>query len=135
MDNSQEYRDRRSEYTAATSRISATSRLIGFGLVALAFSVHSSETDFLQGISKDYFAFVNLFGGFGFLTILFDYLQFVFGAISIDMAMQQHDKEYSFDKRWFSYRMRKVSFWLKQIFAIFGILISIFCLSSAIFSQ
>ena len=106
--------------------------MIGYGLVALSVTIYSSETAFWAKVQAQNFEAVGVIGVFGFLTVLFDYLQFVFAAIAINMAMRCPEEQYSFDRRWIAYKMRKYSFRLKQAFAISGVIISVYCVVSAL---
>lgn len=132
MEDSDEYFARRSEIVEITSRISETSRLIGFGLIALSFSIHGSESGILIDVRVNSEILVNVFGTIGFLVILFDYSQYLFALMATQRALSRHENDYSFDRRWISYKLWRSCFWIKQILCLLGVVLSMYSFLSVI---
>ncbi len=97
-----------------TTRISETSRYIGFGVVAWIFAVHTSSSPFATLYVKNYGFFVGLAGVAGLLTILFDYLQYIFGYRSVGIAMDNRSNNYQFEEGSAAYVLQKLTWAAKQ---------------------
>lgn len=116
---SNDYEKRISEKVTRTTRISDLTRYISFGLVALTYSIFTSKSEFsllLLVNFKNMFLFASLCG---FIAIVFDYLQYLFGYISVNKALKESDHQY--DDQWFSYRLIKIFFVGKQLFVLIGV--------------
>lgn len=99
-----------------SSRISETSRYVGFGLLATYYAL---KVDQSASIATDS-GLVTAVGLAGALAVLFDYLQYVFGYALARSALG--DAEYRYHqgvaKIWFP--LKTIAFWLKQVAAIGG---------------
>ena len=96
-----------------TSRISDTARYIGFGLLAVYYTSMSGDSAFAvslrAGLSK---YLLHAMGFAGAAAILFDYLQYLFGARSVEEALADPGSEYN--PRSCAYKAREMFFTLKQ---------------------
>lgn len=98
-------------------RISETSRFVGFGLLAVFYAIKVGPNDDLA--SND--CLITLIGVFGALSVLLDYLQYVFGYLMVRSA-QDNPSDHSYGNGlggWF-FAFKSWAFWLKQFTAIFG---------------
>lgn len=109
--------------SVVTARISETSRLVGFGIVAWVFAIHTSETKFAQNYILNYETWVNMAGFLGMLAIVSDYLQYLCAYSSVKHALKREGKNYAFDKNHFGYFLQNVFFGTKQICAVVGSLL------------
>ncbi|MFT6459912.1 hypothetical protein [Pseudophaeobacter arcticus] len=111
---------------AVTSRISETSRFVGFGIVAWVFAVHTSDAVFATKYIASYELWVNVAGFLGMLAIVFDYLQYLCAYLSVKHSLTRKDNFFQFDKNHPSYLLQSVFFGAKQVCAIVSsIIISI----------
>ncbi|WP_424972989.1 hypothetical protein [Dinoroseobacter sp. S76] len=108
---------------AVTGRISETSRLVGFGIVAWVFAIHTSETPFSTTYIAQYEAWVNFAGLVGMLAIIFDYFQYLCAYFSVQNALGRKSANYQFNKKHFGYVLQEIFFWAKQICAAAGALV------------
>lgn len=121
MSNSDENRKKRLEHKIeVTKRISETSRVVGFALVAWTYAMHISDKKFTMDYLLSFEICANIAGFAGILTIIFDYLQYVFAYKSIGNALKRETENYSFDNSAWSYKCQNIAFWGKQIAAIIG---------------
>ena len=127
-------RERFADKKETSGRIGETSRFIGFGLVALVFTIHGSEKQFAMEIRNSYEFMVNLMGLLGCLTILTDYLQFVCGYFSVSDALKRPERSYSYNRKTTAYQGRVVFFWIKQVFALGGGALAVFVIGVTAFS-
>ena len=125
-------KDRFEDKKETSGRIGETSRFIGFGLVALVFTIHGSENTLSSSIASNSELLLNLAGLAGCLTIVCDYLQYVCGYFSVNKALQRKENNFSYDDETFVYRGRVAFFWLKQFFAFSGALTVILVIVLAI---
>lgn len=109
-----------------SGRIGETSRFIAFGLVALTFTIHGSESGISKKILTDYESLINLAGVLGCLSIVSDYLQYMCGYFSNVDALKRKENDYAYDRKNVFYKGRFVFFWAKQVFAFFGALLVIY---------
>ena len=109
-----------------SSKISETSRYIGFGLVAVVYAVLTSDSAFMEAIAAEHHSELLIAATLGGLTVVLDYLQFIGGYISVNAALNNVAGDYRYNKKAFFYRLRVASFWMKQITALAGSII--FCI-------
>ena len=101
-----------------TSRISDSCRVVGFGLLAVFYSVRVGGGDMGKiGAAHPYLVWA--VGGFGFLSVLFDYLQYTFAAWAVENALKTLD--YKYDPSSLSYILRHYFYVAKQFAIIFGV--------------
>ncbi|WP_156510652.1 hypothetical protein [Labrenzia sp. OB1] len=118
-----------------SGRIGETSRFIGFGLVALVFTIHGSDNSLSTNIQAHNEYVLNLSGLSGCLTILCDYLQYLCGYFSVNGALRRRESNFSYNSNTLAYKGRIVFFWLKQVFAFSGAMAVIIIFSWAIFAD
>jgi hypothetical protein len=109
--------------SAVTSRISETSRLVGFGVVAWVFAIHTSQTDFAVRYISTYKFWINIAGFFGMLTIVFDYMQYLCAYFSVNHSLTRSEHNYSYNKNHAGYVFQNVFFVAKQVFAVLASLL------------
>jgi hypothetical protein len=103
-----------------TARLGEASRFIGFGLLAVFYTIISGDSDFANAITADTYCLLMLTGVLGTLTILFDYLHYVAAHLSVQRAIDRKDKPFAYNKRWFTYRVWTLMFYAKQAAAVGG---------------
>lgn len=103
---------------AVTSRISETSRLVGFGIVAWVFAIHTSQTDFAVSYVTNFKFWINLAGFGGMLAIVFDYLQYLCAYSSVNHALTRSDKDYAYNRNHAGYLFQGIFFVAKQVCAV-----------------
>ena len=109
--------------SVVTARISETSRLVGFGIVAWVFAIHTSETKFAKDYISSYEIWVNIAGILGMLAIVSDYLQYLCAYSSVKHALKREEKDYAFDRSHLGYFLQGVFFGTKQVCAVVGSLL------------
>ena len=109
--------------SVVTARISETSRLVGFGIVAWVFAIHTSETKFATSYISSFEIWVNIAGFLGMLAIISDYLQYLCAYSSVKHALERKEKNYAFDKQHAGYVFQGIFFGAKQVFAVVGSLL------------
>jgi|SRR6056297_1370553 len=109
--------------SAVTSRISETSRLVGFGIVAWVFAIHTSQTSFAVSYVSSYKLWINIAGFGGMLTIVFDYLQYLCAYSSVNHSLTRSDQDYSYNKNHAGYVFQNIFFVGKQVCAVAASLI------------
>lgn len=111
-------------------QISDLCRYIGFGVVAVVWTMLTASSDFASNVTANYRISLLLSASAGILTIFFDYLQFLAGYVSVNKALSSDNNSY--DKNWKSYKLRIFFFWAKQFSAVIGILILVWIVLSNI---
>ena len=108
-----------------SSKISDLSRYIGFGLVAVVYTILTSDSKSVIKIYENYTFLLLLVAGLGAVTILIDYLQFVGGYFAVEAALKNEDDSYRYNPKSFWYQLRTIAFWIKQVTAFLGALLLI----------
>lgn len=108
-----------------SSRISDLSRYVGFGLVAVVYATLTSEDSAAGQLFTTQQTKLLIAAGFGALAILFDYLQFFAGYLSVQKALKNEAGGYQYDDNSAWYWIRSIMFWAKQLMAVLGT--AIFC--------
>lgn len=117
-------RDKRhDEKRRMSNRVSDLCRYIGFGVVAVTWTLVTSTSDFATGVTAEYRTWLMLSASGGILTVLFDYLQYLAGYWSANEALSREDN--LFDDASLAYKSRRILFWAKQASAIACIVILI----------
>ncbi|MEM1288920.1 MAG: hypothetical protein AAGH60_11260 [Pseudomonadota bacterium] len=106
-----------------SGRISETSRYVSFGLMAIVFSIYSSNEGFLHQLLTQQSAIVNAIGLAACLAIVSDYFQYYCGYKSVRKAISNERGGYLYDPASLSYRGRHFFFWMKQLFSLLGALL------------
>lgn len=107
-----------------TGGISDTCRIVGFGLLAVFYTIKVGDEK-LGTIETDHYCLFLAVGLSGFAIILFDYLQYFFGSLAVEAAIKADNK---YDKDSLAYKARVLFFNLKQyaVFVGVGLLIWLF---------
>ena len=112
-------KQRLSEKEARTRNISDLTRYIAFGLMALTYTVFTSESDFSASLIGNYEVLFLAASIAGVVSISSDYLQNLFGYISVERALKESDYKYS--KKWISYKLIRLFFLIKQAAVLIGV--------------
>lgn len=104
--------------TNVSGKISESCRYVGFGLLAIFYSVKFGD-DSMQAIYKNHPWLVLAVGLFGFLAIFFDYLQYYFGYRAISDALKAPN--YKYYEESFRYKAWDFFFHYKQYVVIGGV--------------
>jgi len=108
-----ERKDVLAEKRHVTGKISDNCRFIGFGLLAVYYAIMSGAgTSFGASLRLEHPYAVQLIGMSGVLTILFDYLQFLFASRSVDQALKRSDNSYN--SKSLAYKARSSFYYAKQ---------------------
>lgn len=108
------------EKRTVTDRISETTRYIGFGLLAIFYGIVTSNEAFPRALQSQYPLVLKFIALCGFLAIVLDYLQYVFGRRATQNALSRTDAPFHYNRTWFSYRARTWCFLVKQAAALLG---------------
>lgn len=103
-----------------TGRIGESCRFIGFGLIAIFYTLKTSKEPFAQEIVAAHPSLLWLIGSFGVLAIVADYLQYVMGSFAVESALANEAGGYKYDDKSCSYRARSAFYWAKQVFVGIG---------------
>lgn len=117
---SEERKQRLAQKAVVSARISETSRLVGFGIVAWVFAVHTSETSFAADYVRSFRFCINLAGILGMLAIAFDYWQYLCAYSSVQHALTREDNDYKYDESHIGYVFQNVFYVAKQVCAVLG---------------
>lgn len=112
-----------------SSKISDLSRYIGFGLVAVVYTILTSDSESVIRIYENYTFLLLLVAELGAATILFDYLQFVGGYFAVEAALNNEDDSYRYNPKSFWYQLRNIAFWIKHVTALLGAILLIFVIT------
>lgn len=115
-----------------SSKISETSRFVGFGMVAWVFAQHASEAPFSLGYLQAYGPIVRIAGVLGILAIFFDYLQYIFAYFSVQKALENKTNDFAYDHSSILMKLQKTSFWAKQFSGVASALIVVVTFSLSI---
>ncbi|WP_438727924.1 hypothetical protein ACR9YC_11895 [Parasphingorhabdus sp. DH2-15] len=124
------YRSNQNYFSEETSELV---RYIGFGLIAASFGLLSTSTDFSNAVkasSSDTLIWSILFG---FATILFDYLQMLFGLWSNTNAAINTSGEYKLRRLGKTIRLfQDTFFYTKQAMVLVGVTLLILSIVRAV---
>lgn len=109
-----------SEKASVSSRISDLSRYIGFGLVAVVYTILTAKPGALSESYSQYTDLLLWAGLFGVLTIVLDYLQYLGGYFSVGQALKNKEGGYRYPSETFAYKFRSFAFWAKQFTTFVG---------------
>lgn len=107
------------EKKSLTTTISELCRYIAFGLLVAFYTVSADSSDFSKTL-KAYGVLVFLIGFCGAMAVFCDYLQYVFGLMTVNKALSTNVNEY--DDTSLAYWGRKAAFECKQVFVGVGAL-------------
>ena len=117
---SEQYEKVLEEKRHVSSRVSDLCRYIGFGLVAVVFVLLSSGSDYAKGVVSQHQNMLLFIGGTGCLSVIFDYLQFFAGYITVNRALKNTEGNYIYDDKLLSYKIRNWCFYFNQCTTIIG---------------
>lgn len=100
-----------------TGKISDTTRFVAFGLLVAFYSIHAAGEGFAAQLKQQWFLLLAM-GLSAALAILCDYLQYVFGLMSVEQALKRETLDY--DNESCAYRARKFMFDAKQWLVVVG---------------
>ncbi|MBZ9926774.1 hypothetical protein [Mesorhizobium sp. BR1-1-4] len=100
-----------------SATISDLCRYIAFGLLVAFYTISADNSSFSTHL-KTYGVLVFLIGFCGAMAILCDYLQYVFGLITVEKALAT--KVYEYDDASGAYWGRQAAFEAKQVFVGVG---------------
>lgn len=106
-----------------SSKISDLSRYIGFGLVAVAYAILTSDSAPILKLYGERRILVLAAAGLGTLAIIFDYIQFLAGYLAVQKALKNVEGEFKYDDTSVSYKLRSLAFWGKQLASLSGAVI------------
>jgi hypothetical protein len=106
-----------------SSKISDLSRYIGFGLVAVAYAILTSDSSVIEELYGDRQFLVLLAAAFGVLAVILDYVQFLAGYLAVQAALKNEADEFRYDDASLPYKLRSGAFWGKQFASLAGALI------------
>ncbi|MEQ8295224.1 MAG: hypothetical protein RIB55_01935 [Nitratireductor sp.] len=112
------------EKAAVTSKISDTTRFVAFGLLVIFYGIHIGDDSFATQARNEYPNLHFFMGLLSALAILLDYLQYVFGFVSVEDALKSESQEY--DSTHIAYKARDYAFKWKQYCVIGGASILVF---------
>jgi len=116
-----------------SSRISDLSRYMGFGLVAVVYTILTSNSRLVMSIYTNYSGWLLGVAVLGIITIISDYLQFLAGYVNVQNALRNEVGNFEYDDKSLSYWFRNFAFKLKQITALLGALILICVIAKSAF--
>lgn len=125
------YRDNQDYFSG---KISELARYIGFGLVAVAFGLLSSDTVFAKALVAQSAVSLSWAGLLGCATILSDYLHLLMGWWSNTQAANNEKGKYKLTGigRLFRFLQDRVFFYLKQILPLAGISLLLIAISKSL---
>jgi len=109
-----------------SSRVSETTRYIGFGLLATFYAMISGDDAFFVEARTHWPLLLRLIALTGSIAVLLDYLHYVFAYWSTERALERTDAPNEYGTGWFSYRGENACFWGKQAAAIIGCVLLVF---------
>lgn len=106
-----------------SSRISDLSRYIGFGLVAVVYTILTSDSQAIANLYGNRTTLLLAAACLGAVAIVLDYVQFLAGYFSVQEALKNEGEGYRYDDQSIAYKARNFAFWAKQVAALLGSLI------------
>ncbi|MDH5524738.1 MAG: hypothetical protein OEY01_12195 [Desulfobulbaceae bacterium] len=106
-----------------SSRISDLSRYIGFGLVAIVYTILTSDSVAITKLYGNKNTLILVAACLGAVTIVLDYVQFLAGYFSVQEALENEAGQYKYNNQSIAYTARNFAFWAKQTSALFGAII------------
>jgi hypothetical protein len=116
-----------------SSKISDLSRYIGFGLVAVVYTILTSDSELVISIYRNYTSWLLGVAVLGIFTIILDYLQFLGGYFNVQNALKNKEGNYSYNNESCSYKLRDIAFKFKQVTAFLGAFILIYVIARSAF--
>lgn len=122
------------EQRHVSTKISELCRYIGFGVVAVNYAVFTSNSQFSIELLATYKIYLLISASFAVLTILFDYLQFLLGYISVRDAIKNTKNGHKYNKNSFFYKGRFRMFCGKQIANVLSVVVLLYVMFSKLIS-
>ena len=111
-------KQRLSEKAAITGRIGETCRYIGFGVLAIFYTIITSDKPFAMAIASNHRFYLYLSGLAASIAVFSDYLQYLSGAWSVEKTLKRRENQYYYNTGWISYKLRVMFYWIKQVAAL-----------------
>ncbi|EJK2116998.1 hypothetical protein [Vibrio navarrensis] len=112
-------KDRIAEKVKRSEKISDLTIYISFGLIAVTFTLFSSSSEFAKELLSNHEKLFLIASLCGFMSVFSHYLQYVFGYQATSKALKSDD--YMYDRNWWSHKIIKPLFFIKQLLAIAGV--------------
>jgi len=116
------------EQRHVTEKITDLVRYIGFGVAAICYSIFTSDSAFSKELLNDYKNHLLISAMLAVLTVLFDYLQFLFGYISVRKALRNTTDDYKYLSDNLFYKGRFIFYYTKQITVLSAVLLLLYTL-------
>ena len=118
------YNKRAERSKEVSGKLSDSTRLIGLGIVAWLFAVHTSSSEFTRKYLEVFSLFVNLAGILAVFGMILDYFHYICAYFAVEAAKDSGSKNYyAFDKKSFAYNAQFWAFRAKHGFILSGALI------------
>ncbi|MBZ0217851.1 MAG: hypothetical protein K8F25_14935 [Fimbriimonadaceae bacterium] len=101
-----------------SANISTTCRFIGFGLLAVFYTIQTGDSEFAAKMRTGLGCYLWAIGALGAVTVLLDYMQYLCAWWSAQKAMK--DDDFAYSKNSYVYRAWHWFFYAKQWVAFFG---------------
>jgi hypothetical protein len=110
------------DYDASTGQVSTNNRYISFGLVAVTYTVLSSDAEIAKRLVASHGGLVLLVGAVGCLGVIFDYLHYMCAVHTADLAIRNTvpGHEHQYNEHWPSYICRTWFYRLRTGAALLG---------------
>ena len=114
-----------SELKQTTEKISDLSRYVSFGLLAIYYSIITSNSIEAQKLFNSDGHTLMFLALFAAASLFFDYLQFWFGYLNVRRSISMQDRDDEYIHSW-TLSARYISFYLKQLFSWLGVILLFF---------
>jgi hypothetical protein len=119
------------EKSKVSTRISDLSRYIGFGLVAVVYTILSSSAPRVVSIYEHYTNWLLWVAVLGVITIILDYLQYLGGYNAVQQALKNDVGNFEYDDESCWYQLRNGAFFFKQCTAFIGAIILVIVIGAS----
>jgi uncharacterized membrane protein YdcZ (DUF606 family) len=111
----------------SSGQVSANNRFISFGLVAITWTILTSDASFAATLLAAHPFWVLLVGAIGCLGVLFDYLHYSCAAEAATKAINNKtkDHEHQYNENWAEYKWRNRFYFLRTAASVVGTLMLI----------
>lgn len=120
------------QFDSVSTKVSDLARFISFGILALAYSIFSSESTFNAELLESSRHIIMGMAAAAACAILFDYLQYLFGFFNSQAALNKKTQPISYSKGLFWYG-RYFFFYAKQVLVLISASLLLYSLSTSLF--
>jgi len=110
-----EYKERLEQKSIVTSRLSETTRVVAFGIVAWVFAVQASDAEFSKTYIQTHEIWINTAGALAVISIASDYFQYICAYLSVKHALKRKEQGYKFNRNHPAYFLQTTFFIIKQV--------------------